>query len=59
MIGDAVLVGPHELWQIQEALDFPGTVYGIPRGTSMREVMALQAGFYGAHRDDVTLDGPA
>lgn len=51
--------GEHdELWQIQEALDFPGTVYGIPRGTSMRELMARQAGFYGAHRDDVTLDDP-
>lgn len=52
--------GEHdELWQVQEALDFPGTVYGIPRGTSMREVMARQVAFYGAHRDDVTLDGPA
>ncbi|MEU0214236.1 hypothetical protein ABZ281_03630 [Streptomyces sp. NPDC006265] len=36
----------------------PGTVYGIPRGTSMREVMARQTRFYGAHHDDVTLDGP-
>ncbi|WDV50934.1 gamma carbonic anhydrase family protein [Streptomyces coeruleorubidus] len=52
--------GEHdELWQVQEALDFPGTVYGIPRGTSMREVMARQVRFYGAHRDDVTLDGPS
>ncbi|MGW0863757.1 gamma carbonic anhydrase family protein [Streptomyces sp. NPDC002611] len=52
--------GEHdELWQIQEALDFPGTVYGIPRGTSMREVMARQVALYGAHRDDVTLDGPS
>ncbi|MEU6915631.1 gamma carbonic anhydrase family protein [Streptomyces olindensis] len=52
--------GEHdELWQIQEALDFPGTVYGIPRGTAMGEVMARQAAFYGAHRDDVTLDGPS
>ncbi|MGV9499076.1 gamma carbonic anhydrase family protein [Streptomyces sp. NPDC003642] len=52
--------GEHdELWQVQEALDFPGTVYGMPRGTAMREVMARQAAFYGAHRDDVTLDGPS
>ncbi|MET9578080.1 MULTISPECIES: gamma carbonic anhydrase family protein [Streptomyces] len=52
--------GEHdELWQIQEALDFPGTVYGIPRGTPMREVMARQTRLYGAHQDDVTLDGPA
>ncbi|MGC5035718.1 MULTISPECIES: gamma carbonic anhydrase family protein [unclassified Streptomyces] len=51
--------GEHdELWQIQEALDFPGTVYGAPRGTPMRELMARQAAFYGAHRDDVPLDGP-
>ncbi|MGC0210195.1 gamma carbonic anhydrase family protein [Streptomyces levis] len=52
--------GEHdELWQVQEALDFPGTVYGMPRGTAMREVMARQSAFYGAHRDDVTLDGPS
>jgi carbonic anhydrase/acetyltransferase-like protein (isoleucine patch superfamily) len=52
--------GEHdELWQVQEALDFPGTVYGIPRGTAMREVMAHQVRFYGAHRDDITLDGPS
>ncbi|MGW0612080.1 gamma carbonic anhydrase family protein [Streptomyces sp. NPDC002788] len=52
--------GEHdELWQIQEALDFPGTVYGMPRGTSMREIMARQVGLYGAHRDDVALDGPS
>ncbi|MEU3852524.1 gamma carbonic anhydrase family protein [Streptomyces sp. NPDC029554] len=52
--------GEHdELWQVQEALDFPGTVYGLPRGTAMREVMARQAAFYGAHRDDVPLDGPS
>ncbi|GGS71900.1 gamma carbonic anhydrase family protein [Streptomyces violaceus] len=52
--------GEHdELWQIQEALDFPGTVYGIPRGTSMREVMARQVAFYGAHGDDVALGGPS
>ncbi|MFE6411281.1 gamma carbonic anhydrase family protein [Streptomyces sp. NPDC057837] len=52
--------GEHdELWQIQEALDFPGTVYGLPRGTPMRALMARQAAFYAAHRDDVTLDGPS
>ncbi|MDF1604853.1 gamma carbonic anhydrase family protein [Nocardioides sp. YIM 152315] len=31
-----------ELWAVQEALDFPGTVYGVPRGTSMREIMRRQ-----------------
>jgi carbonic anhydrase/acetyltransferase-like protein (isoleucine patch superfamily) len=30
----------HEaLWAVQEDLDFPGTVWGAPRGTPMREVM--------------------
>jgi carbonic anhydrase/acetyltransferase-like protein (isoleucine patch superfamily) len=31
-----------ELWEAQEPLDFPGTVYGVPRGTSMREIMRRQ-----------------
>ncbi|MFG2194574.1 gamma carbonic anhydrase family protein [Streptomyces sp. NPDC048639] len=41
-----------ELWELQRGLDFPGTVYGSPRGTPMRDIMARQADFYGAHRDD-------
>jgi carbonic anhydrase/acetyltransferase-like protein (isoleucine patch superfamily) len=45
-----------ELWEVQRGLDFPGTVYGVPRGTPMREIMARQAEFYGAHRGDVVLD---
>jgi gamma-carbonic anhydrase len=32
----------NELWAVQEPLDFPGTVYGVPRGTSMREIMRRQ-----------------
>lgn len=28
-----------DLWAVQEGLDFPGTVWGVPRGTPMREVM--------------------
>ena len=28
-----------DLWAVQEGLDFPGTVWGTPRGTPMREVM--------------------
>jgi gamma-carbonic anhydrase len=31
-----------ELWAVQEPLDFPGTVYGVPRGASMREIMRRQ-----------------
>ena len=35
-----------ELWVVQEGLDFPGTVYGVPRGTSMREIMRRQCELY-------------
>jgi carbonic anhydrase/acetyltransferase-like protein (isoleucine patch superfamily) len=44
-----------ELWALQRELDFPGTVYGVPRGTSMRDIMARQVEFYGSHRDDRVL----
>jgi carbonic anhydrase/acetyltransferase-like protein (isoleucine patch superfamily) len=37
-----------ELWAVQEALDFPGTMYGVPRGTSMREIMRRQSERYAA-----------
>ncbi|MDQ4053197.1 MAG: gamma carbonic anhydrase family protein [Actinomycetota bacterium] len=37
-----------ELWAVQEPLDFPGTVYGVPRGTSMREIMRRQCAAFGA-----------
>jgi len=36
-----------ELWAVQEGLDFPGTMYGVARGTSMREIMRRQAAAYG------------
>ena len=43
----------HEaLWQVQAELDFPGTVYGVPRGTPLRTIMARQVEFYCAHQDD-------
>jgi carbonic anhydrase/acetyltransferase-like protein (isoleucine patch superfamily) len=55
-VGDpAQLFSPdrhEELWQIQRELDFPGTVYGVPRGTPMRDIMSRQSTFYGAHLDD-------
>jgi carbonic anhydrase/acetyltransferase-like protein (isoleucine patch superfamily) len=39
----------HEsLWAVQEPLDFPGTVYGVPRGTPMREIMRRQSEAFGA-----------
>lgn len=60
-VGDpAQLFSPdrhEELWEIQRGLDFPGTVYGVPRGTPMREIMARQSEYYGAHRDDRPLSG--
>jgi gamma-carbonic anhydrase len=55
-VGDPARMFPpdrhDEIWEIQRGLDFPGTVYGVPRGTPMREIMARQAEFFGAHRDD-------
>jgi carbonic anhydrase/acetyltransferase-like protein (isoleucine patch superfamily) len=51
----ARLFGPgqhEELWAVQRDLDFPGTVYGVERGTPPAEPMALQSEFFGAHRED-------
>jgi gamma-carbonic anhydrase len=45
------------LWEVQRDLDFPGTVYGVPRDTPMRTIMARQVEFYGAHRADRVVDG--
>ncbi|GAA3609276.1 hypothetical protein GCM10022419_112830 [Nonomuraea rosea] len=45
-----------ELWEKQQDLDFPGTVYGVPRGTPMRTIMSRQTDFYGAHQGDRLLD---
>jgi carbonic anhydrase/acetyltransferase-like protein (isoleucine patch superfamily) len=45
------------LWAVQRDLDFPGTVYGVPRGTSMRTIMARQTEFYGEHRADRVIGG--
>ncbi|MER5180729.1 gamma carbonic anhydrase family protein [Streptomyces sp. NPDC002896] len=46
-----------ELWEVQQTLDFPGTVYGVPRGTPLRDIMARQSSFYGAHKDDRVVEG--
>lgn len=35
-----------DLWEVQRALDFPGTVYGVDRGTPMREIMRRQSELY-------------
>jgi carbonic anhydrase/acetyltransferase-like protein (isoleucine patch superfamily) len=49
--------GKHdEIWRIQEALDFPRTVYGLPRSASACERMERQTEWFGAHRDDRVVD---
>ncbi|NQX17260.1 gamma carbonic anhydrase family protein [Rathayibacter sp. VKM Ac-2857] len=45
-----------EIWAIQRRLDFPGTVYGVGPGVSMRELMRRQSEFYGAHLDDRVIE---
>lgn len=35
-----------QLWAVQESLDFPGTMYGVPRDTPMREIMRRQCEAY-------------
>jgi carbonic anhydrase/acetyltransferase-like protein (isoleucine patch superfamily) len=45
-----------ELWEVQRTLDFPGTVYGVARGTSMHDIMSRQSTFYGAHLEDRLVD---
>jgi carbonic anhydrase/acetyltransferase-like protein (isoleucine patch superfamily) len=42
----------HDLWAVQEPLDFPGTVYGLSRDATARERMTRQSAWFGAHRDD-------
>lgn len=47
------------IWAIQEPLDFPGTVYGVPRGTAPSALMARQSEWFAAHRGDRILDDDA
>ncbi|WP_423462474.1 gamma carbonic anhydrase family protein [Promicromonospora sp. MS192] len=58
-VGDPAQILPpdrhEEIWAIQRELDFPGTVYGVGRDVSMRELMRRQSELYGAHRDDEVL----
>jgi gamma-carbonic anhydrase len=55
-VGDPARVlppGEHDaIWAVQEGLDFPGTVYGLPRDAPARERMERQAAWFAAHRDD-------
>jgi gamma-carbonic anhydrase len=58
-VGDPARIlppGQHEqIWAVQEGLDFPGTVYGLPRDAPATERMTRQAAWFSAHRDDAPL----
>jgi enamine deaminase RidA (YjgF/YER057c/UK114 family) len=60
-VGDPAQIMPpdrHEdIWRIQRELDFPGTVYGVPRGTPPAVRMRRQVEWYGAHRGDRIIEG--
>ena len=51
--------GEHErIWELQELLDFPGTVFGVergPAGSMMPELTRRYAGALGAHLEDAEL----
>ena len=53
-VGDRILPpdAHEEIWAVQRTLDFPGTVYGLPRDAPARARMDRQAAWFGAHRDD-------
>jgi gamma-carbonic anhydrase len=59
-VGDPAQVLPpdrHEdIWAIQRELDFPGTVYGLPRGTDATTLMSGQSEWFAAHRDDISFE---
>jgi len=61
-VGDpAEILPPGEnerIWELQEPLDFPGTVFGVergPTGTMIPEMLRRYTGALGAHREDVEL----
>jgi carbonic anhydrase/acetyltransferase-like protein (isoleucine patch superfamily) len=44
-----------ELAPVQQVLDFPGTVFGLPRGAGQDLATRGYAQLFGSHRDDVLL----
>jgi gamma-carbonic anhydrase len=62
-VGDPARIYPpdqHErIWEIQESLDFPGTVYGVTRDTPAAERMARQSAWFSAHLSDRIIGGDA
>jgi carbonic anhydrase/acetyltransferase-like protein (isoleucine patch superfamily) len=59
-VGDPAQVYPpgqhDQIWAVQESLDFPGTVYGVTRGTTATERMSQQVSWFAAHRHDRPVD---
>lgn len=59
-VGDPARICPpdqHEqIWAIQESLDFPGTVYGVPRDTPAAERMSRQSAWFASHLSDRVLE---
>ena len=55
----AEILSPDEherIWSIQRSLDFPGTVFGASRDTSMNALMTRYTKALGRHRDDEVVD---
>ena len=59
-VGDPAQIYPpaqhQHIWEIQESLDFPGTVYGVTPDTPAAERMSRQSAWFAAHRRDRILD---
>jgi carbonic anhydrase/acetyltransferase-like protein (isoleucine patch superfamily) len=61
-VGDPAEVLPpdrhDDIWAIQEGLDFPGTVFGLPRDTPdlQEQVARRYADLFGRHRGDRVLE---
>jgi carbonic anhydrase/acetyltransferase-like protein (isoleucine patch superfamily) len=59
-VGDPAETFPPErhddIWAIQRGLDFPGTVFGLPREATMRDAMQRYSDLFGAHRDDRVIE---
>ncbi|WP_258058707.1 gamma carbonic anhydrase family protein [Arthrobacter sp. B1805] len=58
-VGDPASILPperhDEIWAIQRELDFGGTVYGVGRDVSLREIMRRQSEYYGVHAADTVI----
>jgi gamma-carbonic anhydrase len=59
-VGDPAQIYPpaqhQHIWEIQESLDFPGTVYGVTPDAPAAERMSRQSAWFAAHRRDRILD---